>query len=55
MREQPTTLQLLQTVAAVAANKNSTLALPFPLELLRFPVKAQEHPPEGRPPLGPGM
>jgi regulator of protease activity HflC (stomatin/prohibitin superfamily) len=29
-------LRLLQTVAEVAAEKNSTLVLPFPVELLRF-------------------
>ncbi|MGP4085019.1 slipin family protein [Streptomyces sp. KR55] len=29
-------LRLLQTVVAVAAEKNSTLVLPFPVELLRF-------------------
>ena len=38
MAEQPTALQLrlLQTVVEVAAEKNSTLVLPFPVELLRF-------------------
>ena len=29
-------LRLLQTVAEVAAEKNSTLVMPFPVELLRF-------------------
>jgi hypothetical protein len=29
-------LRLLQTVVEVAAEKNSTLVLPFPVELLRF-------------------
>jgi hypothetical protein len=29
-------LQLLQTVVDVAAEKNSTLVMPFPVELLRF-------------------
>jgi hypothetical protein len=29
-------LRLLQTVADVAAEKNSTLVMPFPVELLRF-------------------
>ena len=35
---QPAALQLrlLQTVVEVAAEKNSTLVLPFPVELLRF-------------------
>ncbi|MEU7060762.1 slipin family protein, partial [Streptomyces sp. NPDC046197] len=38
-------LRLLQTVVAVAAEKNSTLVLPFPVELLRFLEKAQQQPP----------
>jgi regulator of protease activity HflC (stomatin/prohibitin superfamily) len=48
MSETPAALQLrlLQTVVAVAAEKNSTLVLPFPVELLRFLEKAQEHPVE---------
>ena len=42
MAETPTALQLrlLQTVVEVAAEKNSTLVLPFPVELLRFLEKA---------------
>jgi len=38
MAETPAALQLrlLQTVVEVAAEKNSTLVLPFPVELLRF-------------------
>ncbi|HET6743508.1 MAG TPA: slipin family protein, partial [Kribbella sp.] len=38
MTEHPAALQLrlLQTVVEVAAEKNSTLVLPFPVELLRF-------------------
>lgn len=38
MSERPAALQLrlLQTVVEVAAEKNSTLVLPFPVELLRF-------------------
>jgi regulator of protease activity HflC (stomatin/prohibitin superfamily) len=42
MSEQPAALQLrlLQTVVAVAAEKNSTLVLPFPVELLRFLQRA---------------
>ncbi|MBS1695058.1 MAG: slipin family protein [Actinobacteria bacterium] len=38
MVEQPAALQLrlLETVVEVAAEKNSTLVLPFPVELLRF-------------------
>src|SRR5690606_22047445 len=34
-------LRLLQTVVAVASEKNSTLVLPFPVELLRFVERAQ--------------
>ena len=33
-------LRLLQTVVDVAAEKNSTLVMPFPVELLRFFEKA---------------
>ncbi|MEU1151196.1 slipin family protein, partial [Streptomyces sp. NPDC005901] len=42
--EEPAALQLrlLQTVVAVAAEKNSTLVLPFPVELLRFLERASE-------------
>lgn len=42
MSEQPAALQLrlLQTVVEVAAEKNSTLVLPFPVELLRFLEKS---------------
>ncbi|GGS09502.1 membrane protein [Streptomyces aureoverticillatus] len=54
MSEQPAALQLrlLQTVVAVAAEKNSTLVLPFPVELLRFLERAanQQPQPEGTPP-----
>ncbi|MFD9542782.1 SPFH domain-containing protein [Streptomyces sp. NPDC060022] len=48
MSSQPAALQLrlLQTVVAVAAEKNSTLVLPFPVELLRFLERAQQ----GQPP-----
>ncbi|MDT7746024.1 MAG: hypothetical protein QOE59_5102, partial [Actinomycetota bacterium] len=35
-------LRLLQTVADVAAEKNSTLVMPFPVELLRFFEHATE-------------
>lgn len=50
-------LRLLQTVVDVAAEKNSTLVMPFPVELLRFFDKftrgaeppAAERPPAGRP------
>jgi regulator of protease activity HflC (stomatin/prohibitin superfamily) len=37
-------LRLLQTVVEVAAEKNSTLVLPFPVELLRFLDSATEKP-----------
>jgi len=42
MADTPTALQLrlLQTVVEVAAEKNSTVVLPFPVELLRFLEKA---------------
>ncbi|WP_405990209.1 slipin family protein [Streptomyces sp. NBC_00986] len=53
MSEQPAALQLrlLQTVVAVAAEKNSTLVLPFPVELLRFLERAQpQQPPPVQPP-----
>ncbi|MUL46365.1 slipin family protein [Mycobacterium sp. CBMA293] len=45
MAEHPAALQLrlLQTVVEVAAEKNSTLVLPFPVELLRFLEKATPH------------
>ncbi|GAA2262359.1 membrane protein [Streptomyces ruber] len=46
MEETPSALQLrlLQTVVAVAAEKNSTLVLPFPVELLRFLERSQSDP-----------
>ncbi|MFF4530976.1 slipin family protein [Streptomyces sp. NPDC001407] len=46
MSEQPSALQLrlLQTIVAVAAEKNSTLVLPFPVELLRFLERAGHEP-----------
>ncbi|MYR71559.1 MULTISPECIES: slipin family protein [unclassified Streptomyces] len=49
MSRQPAALQLrlLQTMVAVAAEKNSTLVLPFPVELLRFLERAQM--PQGSP------
>ncbi|MET8244034.1 slipin family protein [Streptomyces sp. NPDC005202] len=48
MADTPAALQLrlLQTVTAVAAEKNSTLVLPFPVELLRFLERAHPTPPE---------
>ncbi|MFH8801339.1 slipin family protein [Streptomyces sp. NPDC017936] len=44
MADTPSALQLrlLQTVMAVAAEKNSTLVLPIPVELLRFLERAQQ-------------
>lgn len=52
MADTPSALQLrlLQTVVAVAAEKNSTLVLPFPVELLRFLERAQGGPPPDKPP-----
>jgi regulator of protease activity HflC (stomatin/prohibitin superfamily) len=46
MQDTPSALQLrlLQTIVAVAAEKNSTLVLPFPVELLRFLERAQDRP-----------
>lgn len=46
MADAPSALQLrlLQTVMAVAAEKNSTLVLPIPVELLRFLEKGSQHP-----------
>ncbi|MFD9126557.1 slipin family protein [Kitasatospora sp. NPDC059571] len=46
MSETPAALQLrlLQTVVEVAAEKNSTLVLPFPVELLRFLDSVTEKP-----------
>jgi regulator of protease activity HflC (stomatin/prohibitin superfamily) len=43
-------LRLLETVVQVAAEKNSTLVLPFPIELLRF-LDAATHP-QGPNPAG---
>ncbi|KUM76265.1 slipin family protein [Streptomyces sp. ISL-22] len=46
MADAPSALQLrlLQTVMAVAAEKNSTLVLPIPVELLRFLERGAQHP-----------
>ncbi|WP_189939027.1 slipin family protein [Streptomyces aurantiogriseus] len=51
MADTPSALQLrlLQTVMAVAAEKNSTLVLPIPVELLRFLEKGQQVPPSPQP------
>ncbi|MFC8508249.1 slipin family protein [Streptomyces sp. NPDC057411] len=57
MEDAPSALQLrlLQTVMAVAAEKNSTLVLPIPVELLRFLERAApEHPAPGHPTAHPG-
>ncbi|MFF8833563.1 slipin family protein [Streptomyces sp. NPDC015131] len=50
MSDTPSALQLrlLQTIVAVAAEKNSTLVLPFPVELLRFLERAAQNPPADR-------
>ena len=55
MSEQPAALQLrlLQTVVAVAAEKNSTLVLPFPVELLRFLERAAQQTPQETPQQAP--
>ncbi|MEU5052180.1 slipin family protein [Streptomyces sp. NPDC021096] len=49
MSSQPSALQLrlLQTIVAVAAEKNSTLVLPFPVELLRFLERSAQPGAEG--------
>jgi hypothetical protein len=54
MSEHPAALQLrlLQTVVEVAAEKNSTLVLPFPVELLRFLERST--PPENAKSAGAG-
>src|SRR3954453_19532519 len=56
MATQPTALQLrlLQTMVEVAAEKNSTVVLPFPVELLRFLERATpaERAPDGHLPAG---
>ncbi|WAL64867.1 SPFH domain-containing protein [Amycolatopsis cynarae] len=48
MAETPSALQLrlLETVVQVSAEKNSTLVLPFPVELLRFVDQHVRHPEE---------
>jgi regulator of protease activity HflC (stomatin/prohibitin superfamily) len=52
MSQTPTALQLrlLQTITSVATEKNSTLVLPFPVELLRFLDRG--HRPAGEPGSG---
>ena len=56
MSDSPSALQLrlLQTVASVATEKNSTLVLPFPVELLRFVDGRTARGGEGRRPEGGG-
>jgi regulator of protease activity HflC (stomatin/prohibitin superfamily) len=51
MSDTPAALQLrlLETVVAVAAEKNSTLVLPFPVELLRFLEHARGTPESVKP------
>ena len=53
MAEHPAALQLrlLQTVVEVAAEKNSTLVLPFPVELLRFLERSTPQPDASGPPV----
>jgi regulator of protease activity HflC (stomatin/prohibitin superfamily) len=55
MADTPAALQLrlLETVVEVAAEKNSTLVLPFPVELLRFLERAPGAPPPAAPPDAP--
>ncbi|WNZ07989.1 slipin family protein [Streptomyces sp. 11x1] len=57
MADTPSALQLrlLQTVVAVAAEKNSTLVLPFPVELLRFLERSQAGPSPTPPPPPPAL
>ncbi|MEW2297758.1 slipin family protein [Streptomyces sp. NPDC006743] len=52
MADTPAALQLrlLQTVTAVATEKNSTLVLPFPVELLRFLERAAQQQTPGQAP-----
>jgi regulator of protease activity HflC (stomatin/prohibitin superfamily) len=51
MADTPAALQLrlLETVVEVAAEKNSTLVLPFPVELLRFLERSTGSPPPAAP------
>jgi regulator of protease activity HflC (stomatin/prohibitin superfamily) len=42
-------LRLLQTVVEVAAEKNSTLVMPFPVEMLRYFERMANQPPDGPP------
>ncbi|MDT8909415.1 slipin family protein [Amycolatopsis sp. PS_44_ISF1] len=55
MADTPAALQLrlLETVVQVSAEKNSTLVLPFPVELLRFLDAATPRPPAAVPPEPP--
>ena len=55
MADTPSALQLrlLQTIVAVAAEKNSTLVLPFPVELLRFLERAGQPAPDQAVEAGP--
>ncbi|MGW5779328.1 slipin family protein [Streptomyces sp. NPDC003863] len=57
MSDQPAALQLrlLQTVMAVSAEKNSTLVLPIPVELLRFLERATPGAPEPEPEPAPPL
>jgi hypothetical protein len=45
-------LRLLQTVVEVAGEKNSTLVMPVPVELLRFFDRASPEAGQAQPPAG---
>jgi hypothetical protein len=49
MAADPAALRLLQTVVEVAAEKNSTLVMPVPVELLRFFDRAAPPPGQAQP------
>jgi regulator of protease activity HflC (stomatin/prohibitin superfamily) len=51
MSHDPSALQLrlLQTIVDVAAEKNSTLVMPFPVEMLRFFQRMADSPPTQKP------
>ncbi|MGH3802840.1 MAG: slipin family protein [Pseudonocardiaceae bacterium] len=57
MADTPAALQLrlLETVVEVAAEKNSTLVLPFPVELLRFLERAPGDQAKSHPPAEPAI
>ncbi|HEY4726875.1 MAG TPA: slipin family protein, partial [Actinomycetes bacterium] len=57
MAQHPQALQLrfLQTVAEVAAEQNSTLVMPIPVELLNLFGSRSPDPGNGRPPAPPAV